>query len=116
MSSSHLFLGLPIDLLVLYFELSSRFHSAAFINHLSLGDVAILIASLHFIFFESCSSILSSHFSHFFKEGFHRSVSSNRLQTQTEASRHVNNFRCNLPEKKNLIIALSQLDCFVTNS
>ena len=50
MSSSHLFLGLPIDLLVLYFELSSGFHSAALINHLSLGDVAILIASLHFIF------------------------------------------------------------------
>ena len=50
MSSSHLFLGLPIALLVVYFELSSGFHSAAFINHLSLGDVAILIASLHFIF------------------------------------------------------------------
>ena len=50
MSSAHLFLGLPIALLVLYFELSSGFHSAAFINHLSLGDVAILIASLHFIF------------------------------------------------------------------
>ena len=50
MSSSHLFLGLPIDLLVLYFELSSGFHSAALINHLSFGDVAILIASLHFIF------------------------------------------------------------------
>ena len=50
MSSSHLFLGLPIDLLVLYFELSSGFHSAAFNNHLSFGDVAILIASLHFIF------------------------------------------------------------------
>ena len=50
MSSSHLFLRLPIDLLVLYFELSSGFHSAAFINHLSLGDKAILIASLHFIF------------------------------------------------------------------
>ena len=44
MSSSHLFLGLPIALLVLYFELNSEFHSAAFINHLSLGDVAILIA------------------------------------------------------------------------
>ena len=63
MSSSHLFLGLPIALLVLYFELSSGFHSAAFINH--LGDVAILIASLHFIFFESCSCILSSHFPSF---------------------------------------------------
>ena len=50
MSSSHLFLGLPIALLVLYFELNSGFHSAAFINHLSLGDVAILSASLHFIF------------------------------------------------------------------
>ena len=49
MSTSHLFLGLPIALLVLYFELSSGFHSAAFINHLSLGDVAILSASLHFI-------------------------------------------------------------------
>ena len=49
MSSSHLFLGLPIALLVLYFELSSGFHSAAFINHLSLGDVAILSANLHFI-------------------------------------------------------------------
>ena len=50
MSSSHLFLGLPIALLVLYFELSSGFHSAAFINHLSLGDVAILSASLRFHF------------------------------------------------------------------
>ena len=65
MSSSHLFLHLPIALLVLYFELSSEFHSAAFINHLSLGDVAILSASLHFIFCESCSSIESSHFPSF---------------------------------------------------
>ena len=40
MPSSHLFLGLPIDLLVMYFELSSGFHSAALINHLSFGDVA----------------------------------------------------------------------------
>ena len=40
MSSSHLFLGLPIALLVLYLELSSGFHSGAFFNHLSLGDVA----------------------------------------------------------------------------
>ena len=30
MSSSHRFLGLPIGLLVLYFELTSGFHSAAF--------------------------------------------------------------------------------------
>ena len=50
MSSSHLFLGLPITLLVLYFEPNSGFHSAPFINHLSLGDVAILSANLHFIF------------------------------------------------------------------
>ena len=49
MSSSHFF-GLPIDLLVLFFELSSGFHSAALINHLSLGDKAILVANLHFIF------------------------------------------------------------------
>ena len=49
MSSSHLFLGLPIALLVLYFELNSVLHSD-FINHLSLGDVAILSASLYFIF------------------------------------------------------------------
>ena len=49
MSSSHLLLGLPIALLVLYFELSSGFHSAAFTNHLSFGSDAILIASLHFI-------------------------------------------------------------------
>ena len=41
MSSSHLFLGLPIALLVLYLELRSGFHSAAFLNHLSLGEVAI---------------------------------------------------------------------------
>ena len=65
MSSSHLFLGLPIALLVLYFELSSGFHSAALINHLSLGDVAILSASLHFIFCESCYNIESSHFPSF---------------------------------------------------
>ena len=63
MSSSHLFLGLPIDLLVLYFELSSGFHSAAFINHLSLGDKAILIASLHFIFLSHIPAF--SHFSIF---------------------------------------------------
>ena len=50
MSSSHLFFGLPIVLLVLYFELSSGFHSAAFFIHLSLGDVAILNANFHFIF------------------------------------------------------------------
>ena len=49
MSSSHLLLGLPIALLVLYFKLNSGFHSAAFINHLSLGDVAILSASLFFL-------------------------------------------------------------------
>ena len=65
MSSSHLFLGLPIALLVLYFELSSGFHSVAFINHLSLGDVAILSASLHFIFFflsfVSASNLRISH-------------------------------------------------------
>ena len=41
MSSSHLFFGLPIARLVLYFELISGFHSAAFFTHLSLGDVAI---------------------------------------------------------------------------
>ena len=50
MSSSHLFLGLPIALLVLYLELSSGFHSAACLNHLSLGDVGILSANFHFIF------------------------------------------------------------------
>ena len=49
MSSSHLFLGLPIALMVLYLELRSGFHSAALNNHLSFVDVAILIASLHFI-------------------------------------------------------------------
>ena len=59
MSSSHLFLGLPIDLFVLYFELSSGFHSAAFINHLSLGDVASLIASLNFIFVSLVPTIFS---------------------------------------------------------
>ena len=50
MSSSHLFLGLPTDLLVLYFELISGFHSAALINQFCFYDVAILIANLHFIF------------------------------------------------------------------
>ena len=49
MTTSHFLLGLPIALLVLYFELSSGFHSAAFTNHLSLGVVAILSASPHFI-------------------------------------------------------------------
>ena len=53
MLSSHLILGLPIALLVLYFELSSGFHSAAFIHHLSLGDIAVLSANHHFIFFAS---------------------------------------------------------------
>ena len=51
MSSSHLFLGLPIALLVLYLELRSGFHSAAFFSHhLSHGEVAILSANFHFIF------------------------------------------------------------------
>ena len=60
MSSSHLFLGLPIALLVLFLELSSGFHSAAFFfSHLSLGDVAILSANFHFIFCVFCSSIES---------------------------------------------------------
>ena len=50
MSSSHLFLGLPIALLVLYLELRSGFHSAAFFSHLSHGEVAILSANFHSIF------------------------------------------------------------------
>ena len=50
MSSSHLFLGLPIALFVLFLELRSGHHSAAFFSHLSLGDVAILSANFHFIF------------------------------------------------------------------
>ena len=68
MSTSHLLLDLPIALLVLYSELSSGFHSAAFINHLSLGDVAILIASLHFIFLSlvPASCLLISHLFHGF--------------------------------------------------
>ena len=61
MSSSHLFLGLPIALLVLHLELRSGFHSAAFFNHLSLGDVAILNANFHFILCVFCSSIESLH-------------------------------------------------------
>ena len=69
MSSSHLFLRLPIALLVLYFELSSGFHSAAFINHLSLGDVAILNADFHLIFFVSpvpASNLCAFHLFHGF--------------------------------------------------
>ena len=61
MASSHLFLGLPIALLVLYLELRSGHHSAAFFSHVSLGEVAILSASFHFIFCGSCSSIESLH-------------------------------------------------------
>ena len=51
------------------FELSSGFHSAAFNNHLSLGDVAILIASLHFYFLLShvpASHLLIVHLYHSF--------------------------------------------------
>ena len=50
-TSSHLLLvlGLPIALYVLCLELSSRFHSATFTIHLSLGRDATLSASLHFI-------------------------------------------------------------------
>ena len=33
MSSSHLFFGLPIALFILYLELRSGFHSAAFLKH-----------------------------------------------------------------------------------
>ena len=64
MSSSQLFLGLPIALLVLYFELNSGFHSAAFINHLSLGDVAILSAKspFHFLCLVPASNLLLSQF------------------------------------------------------
>ena len=65
MSSSHLFLDLSIDLLVLYFELSCGLHFVALIIHLSFCDVAILIVSPHFIFFESTSIILSSRFQSF---------------------------------------------------
>ena len=50
MSSSHLFFGLPIAMLVIYLELRSGHHSAAFFSHLSLGEVAILSANFHFIF------------------------------------------------------------------
>ena len=50
MSCSHLFLGLPIALLVLNLELRSGLHSAAFFSHFSLGEVAILSANFHFIF------------------------------------------------------------------
>ena len=55
MSSSHIFLDLPIALLVLYLELRSGLHSAAFFSHHSLGEVAILSANFHFIFCGSCS-------------------------------------------------------------
>ena len=62
MSSSHLFLGLPVALLVLHLELRSGFQSAAFFfHHLSLNDVAILNANFHFIFYVFCSSIESLH-------------------------------------------------------
>ena len=50
MSSSHLFLGLPIALFVLYLELNSAFHSAAFFSHLSLGEFAIRSAQFPFHF------------------------------------------------------------------
>ena len=59
------FLGLPIALLILYLVLSSGFQSAAFLNYLSLGDVAILSASFHFIFCDSCSSMESLRFPSF---------------------------------------------------
>ena len=75
MSSSHLFLGLPIALLVLYLELNSGFHSAAFFSHLSLGDVAILSANFHFIFLVSlvpASNLCAFHLFHgFFSASFY---------------------------------------------
>ena len=49
MSSSHLFLGLPIALFVLHLELRSGFHSAVFFSHRSLGAVAILSANFHLV-------------------------------------------------------------------
>ena len=61
MSSSHLFLGLPIALLVSYLELRSGLHSATLFSHLSLGEFAILSANFHFIFCGSCSSNESLH-------------------------------------------------------
>ena len=48
-SSFHLFFGLPTALYVLYFVLSSGFHPAAFLTHLSSCQNAILVANLHFI-------------------------------------------------------------------
>ena len=63
MSSSHLFLGLPIALLVLYLELRYGFHSAAFSNHLSLGDVAILSANFHFLCSVPASNLCTFHLS-----------------------------------------------------
>ena len=66
-SSSHLFLGFPIALLVLYFELSSVFHSTAFHQpSLTLFSAPVSIS----FFCESCSSIESSHFPSFL---WHRS-------------------------------------------
>ena len=61
MSSSHLFLGLPIALLVLYLELRSGFHSAAFsaIFHTVKLQFSVPI-SISF-FCVSCSSNESLH-------------------------------------------------------
>ena len=62
MSSSHLFFGLPIVLLVLYLELSSGFHSAAFfltIFHSVMSQFSMLISISFFCVF--CSSIESLH-------------------------------------------------------
>ena len=66
MSSSHLFLGLPIDLLVLYFELrvlGSIQQLLQTISHSVMWRFSTPI-SISF-FFESYSSILSSHFPSF---------------------------------------------------
>ena len=63
----------PIALLVLYLVLSSGFHAAAFLSHLSLGDVAVLvpISISFFVSLAPASDLCAFHLIHgFFSASF----------------------------------------------
>ena len=90
MSSSHLFLGLPNALLVLYLELRPKFHSAAFFSHLSHGEVAILSANFHFIFLCAvpASNLCAFHLVHCIYSAFMCSIQSSPRHHESLCSDH----------------------------
>ena len=63
MSSSHLFLGLPVALLVLYLELSSGFHSAA---HSVMWRFSVPVSISFFVSLVPASNLCAFHLFHGF--------------------------------------------------